>query len=342
MAASTLHDFLEAQASTGNKILRDVAATVSALAAAALDVRAAIDHAELESDAGIAGEATRGLDCEADSLFLAAMRSAPVAVYSSGDVGDPEILDREAPLALAIQPLSGAADIDANTPIATIFSLRPVADGTGADPRHPFLQHGRTQRAAGFFLYGPKLVLVLTLGSGTHVFAYSARRKQFVQSRAELVIAERAHEVVVEGSNHRHWHDAIRLYVDDCMKGSDGPRERDFAVRWSGSLVADTYRIVVRGGVFLHPGDYRQGGSRGHIGLVHAASPIALLIEQAGGAATDTVRAILDLVPVSLDQKTPFIFGAAREVARITRYHAEPSMIAERAPLFGNRGLFRA
>ncbi len=342
MAASTLHDFLEAEASTGNKILRDVAATVSALAEAALDVRALIDHAEIEHGAGIAGEATRALDGEADTLFQAAMRRAPVAVYSAGEGDAPVLLDREAALALAIHPLSGSGDIDANTPIATIFSLRAVAEAEGSDPRHVFLQPGRMQRAAGFFLYGPKLVLVLTLGSGTHVFSYSARRQQFVQTRAELVIAERAHEVVVEGSNHRHWHDAVRLYVDDCLKGSDGPRERDFAVRWSGSLVADTYRIVVRGGVFLHPGDYRQGGSRGHIGLVHAASPIALLIEQAGGAATDTVRDILDLVPLSLDQKTPLIFGAAREVARITRYHAEPSMIAERAPLFGNRGLFRA
>jgi len=149
-------------------------------------------------------------------------------------------------------------------------------------------------------------------------------------------------EMCIRDRNYRHWDEAVRLYVDDCLKGSAGPREKDFDMRWIASLVADAFRILVRGGVFLYPGDSRRGYANGRIRLVYEANPIAMLIEQAGGAATDGIYSILDLPPASLHQRTPLVFGAAREVARIGRYHTEPSVIAERSPLFGNRGLFRA
>jgi fructose-1,6-bisphosphatase I len=134
----------------------------------------------------------------------------------------------------------------------------------------------------------------------------------------------------------------VRLYVDDCLKGSEGPREKDFNMRWIASLVADCYRILIRGGVFLYPGDQRRGYGNGRLRLVYEANPIAFLVEQAGGAATDTVARILDIRPESLHQRIPFVFGSAREVTRISRYHTDPSSIGERSPLFGRRGLFRA
>jgi fructose-1,6-bisphosphatase I len=162
-----------------------------------------------------------------------------------------------------------------------------------------------------------------------------------VQAHESLAIAQRTQEFAINAANYRNWDEAVRLYIDDCLKGSEGPREKDFSMRWVASLIAETYRILMRGGVFLHPGDLRPGHGRGRLRLVYEANPIALLIEQAGGGATDTVGRILDIEPRSLHERVPLVFGAAREVDRIARYHTDPSMIAERSPLFGNRGLFR-
>ena len=164
----------------------------------------------------------------------------------------------------------------------------------------------------------------------------------FIQAYESRMIPPRTQEFAVNASNYRHWDEAVRLYVDDCLKGSEGPREKDFNMRWIACLVADCYRILTRGGVYLYPGDRRRGYHQGRLRLVYEANPIAFLIEQAGGAATDTVNRILDIEPGHLHQRIPLVFGSAREVERIARYHIEPSAIGERAPLFGNRGLFRA
>jgi fructose-1,6-bisphosphatase I len=163
-----------------------------------------------------------------------------------------------------------------------------------------------------------------------------------VQAKESLSIPPRTQEFAINAANYRHWDEAVRLYVDDCLKGSEGPREKDFNTRWIASLVAQCYRILTRGGVFLYPGDQRRGYHQGRLRLVYEANPIAFVVEQAAGAATDTVNRILDIEPESLHQRTPFVFGSAKEVERIGRYHTAPSLIGERAPLFGNRGLFRA
>ena len=149
-------------------------------------------------------------------------------------------------------------------------------------------------------------------------------------------------EFAINASNYRHWDEAIRLYVDDCVAGSDGPRDKDFNMRWIASLVADAYRILIRGGVFLYPRDGRKGYAHGRLRLVYEANPMALIMEQAGGQATDGVNRILDIPPKDLHQRTPLIFGSAKEVEKVGRYHADPSAIGNRHPLFGHRGLFRA
>lgn len=204
------------------------------------------------------------------------------------------------------------------------------------------MQPGTSLLGAGFFIYGPQLALVLSIGSGTHVFVQSTRLGTFVQAYESRIVPARAHEFAINAANYRHWDEAVRLYVDDCLKGSEGPRERDFNMRWIASLVADCYRILMRGGVFLYPGDRRRGYGHGRLRLVYEANPIAYLIEQAGGSATDTIDRILEIQPQSLHQRVPLVFGSSREVARIARYHTDPSSIGERSPLFGNRGLFRA
>lgn len=343
MIASTLDAFLNSYALSGQGTRTAVADTVRALASAALKVRAIMSHVGPGAADAILprgdDDPRSALGARAGAVFLDAMRDAPVAHYLDADAGRQLALDDAAPLAVAIHPLDGISNIDINAALGTIFSLLPSVDGNVADT---FRQPGRRQLAAGFIVYGPQLGLVLTLGNGTHVFVFSASVGVFVRAWESCAIPPEAREYAINASNYRHWHAAVRLYIDDCLSGADGPRQCDFDMRWGASLVAHIYRILMRGGVYLDPSDTRKGWANGRLGLVHQANPIAMLIEQAGGRATDTVSDVLDLVPETPEQKTPLVCGSTSEVTRITRYHTEPSMIAERAPLFGNRGLFRA
>jgi fructose-1,6-bisphosphatase I len=183
---------------------------------------------------------------------------------------------------------------------------------------------------------------VLTVGSGTKIFIHSSKYGDFIEAYDSVDIPKSSNEFAINASNYRHWEEPVRLYIDDCFAGAEGPREKDFNMRWIASLVADTYRILIRGGVFLYPADRRKGYASGRLRLVYEANPIAMIIEQAGGKATDAINRILDLHPTQLHQRTSFVFGSAEKVERIARYHIDPSMIGERSPLFGNRSLFRA
>lgn len=350
MAACTLDAFLNTITETAAEPLRrDCAEIVRSLAVAAVKIRNTINlgalgeaFAAVRGTANADGDRQRDLDVFADDVFLDAVRKTPVALYVSEELDNPVILDRNGTLAIALDPLDGSSNIDTNVSIGTMFSISPVIGLIDDQPIATFLQPGNRQIAAGFFIYGPQLSLVISFGSGTHIFVFSSRLGTFVQGYESRTIERRTNEFAINSANYRHWEEPIQLYVDDCLKGTAGPREKDFNMRWIASLVAEAYRILIRGGVFLYPADARNGYSHGRLRLVYEANPIAFLIEQAGGAASDTVNRILDLQPVSLHQRTPFVFGASKEVARIARYHTEPSFIAERSPLFGQRGLFRA
>jgi fructose-1,6-bisphosphatase I len=345
MSASTLDAYLNSFALGGDTCRLAIARTVSAFADAAMVLRKSINEGSLGSAFGnsrkvtnAAGDTQTDLDIHADSLFLAAARGAGAGYYASEELADPIIIDPDSPVAIAIDPLDGSSNIDTNVSIGTIFSVLPAL-GT---PEATFRQPGSRQLAAGFFIYGPQLALVLTLGSGTKIFILSARLGTFVEAYKTVAISPDTAEFAINASNYRHWDECVRLYVDDCLQGSEGPRARNFNMRWIASLVADTYRILIRGGVFLYPGDSRKGYRHGRLRLVYEASPVALLVEQAGGSATDGFTRILDLQPTDLHQRTPLIFGSRKEVEKIGRYHAEPSAIGNRHPLFANRGLFRA
>ncbi|MBK1623810.1 class 1 fructose-bisphosphatase [Afifella marina] len=345
---STLEAFLRAYSSTEDPQRLAVVETIRALARASRQIRDVVSQGQLGGDIGAArgstnadGDRQRFLDVRADEIVLAEMREAPVAAYASEEIGSPILLNPEGVLAVATDPLDGSSNIDTNVSIGTIFSILPhapnAADGVGTD----FAQPGRNQLAAGFFIYGPQLAMVLTVGEGTHVFVYSHRIGGYQQILDGVLISPNTNEFAINMSNYRHWDEAVRIYIDDCLQGSAGPRARDFNMRWIASLVADTYRIIARGGVFLYPRDNRRGYGEGRLRLVYEANPIAMLIEQAGGLATDGGFPILDQIPASLHQRTPFIFGSKKEVERILRYHEAPSLIGERAPLFTHRGLFR-
>ena len=349
MSGQTLQAFLRSGSFAQSDSAQDIAQTITALAKASLEVRKLttqgalnIAFAASRGSANADGDIQKDLDVVADSLFLEAMKGAPVALYGSEENSGAIFLDPEKPLALAIDPLDGSSNIETNVSIGTIFSILPVAGDISSDPLAPFMQSGRAQLAAGFFIYGPQLALVLTVGRGTRIFIHSAKYGEFIEAYPSISIPERSSEFAINASNYRHWEEPVRLYIDDCFAGVEGPREKDFNMRWIASLVADCYRILIRGGVFLYPGDKRKGYGQGRLRLVYEANPIAFLVEQAGGLATDSVNPILDLTPTALHQRTPLFFGSKDKVQRIARYHTDPAMMSERSPLFGNRGLFRA
>ncbi|TIU00368.1 MAG: class 1 fructose-bisphosphatase [Mesorhizobium sp.] len=348
MSAPSLEAFLASHGRAGYR--SDVLSILAALASAALKVNNSIRSGKLGAAPGGSreirnadGDIQKDLDIHADETFLDSLHNVPVLCVLSEERSAPVMLDPNGRIALAIDPLDGSSNIEANVSIGTIFSLLPATAAAATAPSEGlFLQPGSAQLAAGFFVYGPQLLLVLTLGKGTHIFLFSPQLGTFVQTHESIRIVERTNEFAINTSNYRHWDEAVRLYVDDCLKGEDGPRGRNFNMRWIASLVAEAYRVLIRGGVFLYPGDARAGYGNGRLRLVYEANPIAMLVEQAGGCATDTVNRILDITPATLHQRVPLVFGSAREVERVGRYHTEPSAIAERSPLFGNRGLFRA
>jgi len=191
-------------------------------------------------------------------------------------------------------------------------------------------------------IYGPATVLALTTGSGTHIFTLDRARDAFLLTHRNVAIPPLTNEYAINASNARYWDDPIRIFVHDCENGASGPRGRDYNMRWTGSPVADIFRILTRGGIYLYPGDARKGFHAGRIRLIYEANPMAWLVEQAGGRATTGKDRLLDAVPATLHQKTPLICGSREEVDYLARIVDGVDLRGERSPLFGRRGLFRA
>ena len=348
MTGQSLQAYLSSGTRIGARHGKSLADTIHALALGALEVRKLVTQGALNAgfaasrgSANSDGDVQKDLDVVADGIFLEAMRAQPVALYGSEENTHPILLDPAKPLALAIDPLDGSSNIETNVSIGTIFSITEVAGNPRTEPEASFLRPGREQLAAGYFIFGPQLALVLTLGAGTRIFIHSSRYGEFIEAYDSVQIPQRSTEFAINASNYRHWEEPVRQYIDDLVAGAEGPREKDFNMRWIASLVADCYRIMIRGGVFLYPADKRKGYGQGRLRIVYEANPIAMLVEQAGGKAIDGINRILDIQPATLHQRTPLIFGSAEKVERIARYHADPAMLSERSPLFGNRGLFR-
>ena len=241
---------------------------------------------------------------------------------------------------LAFDPLDGSSNIDVNVAVGSIFSvLRAPTPGT--DPQDSdFLQPGTEQVAAGYAIYGPSTMLVLSLGDGTHAFTLEPVLGEWVLSHPRLRIPSATREFAINASNSRFWEPAVKRYVDECMAGQAGPRGSDFNMRWIASLVAETHRILMRGGVFMYPRDTKDPSRPGRLRLLYEANPISMLIEQAGGRASTGRRRLLEVQPQSLHERIGLVFGSADEVARIEAYHDDSSNDGFDAPLFGKRGLF--
>ena len=287
------------------------------------------------------GDAQKELDIVCNDLMVEALKSAPVAVVGSEELEEALVLDAGQPVAVAMDPLDGSSNIETNAPIGTIFNVLPVAGEPSSDPEASFLQPGTAQLAAGYAIYGPHTAIVMSVGQGTQIFTLDRDAGEFVLTSERVQIPPETSEYAINGSNYRHWRDGTRRYINDCLAGKEGPRDKDFNMRWLASLVADTYRIFSRGGVFLYPGDERKGYDNGRLRLVYEANPIAMLIEQAGGRATAGQQRVLEVVPSALHERSAFIFGSRDEVRIIEHYKDTANGNGGSSPLFGKRGLFR-
>jgi fructose-1,6-bisphosphatase I len=344
--AVELRSFLS-QITDRDKGLTAACAAIAEIGAAAAEMAELIALGRLYGSIGAAtdhkntdGDVQKQLDLIADEKFIAALRRAPVAVVVSEELNEPLVLNEGAPIVVAIDPLDGSSNIDANVSIGTIFSILPVLPGAGEPTAH-FLQPGRVQLAAGFAVYGPQTSLVLAIAGKTQIFTFDRRVGAFIRTSADVQIKEDATEYAINASNYRHWDPSVKIFIDDCVKGADGPFGRNYNMRWIASLVAEAYRILLRGGLFLYPGDHREGYADGRLRLCYEANPMALVAENAGGAATDGHRRILDILPASIHVRSPLIFGSVWLVDLVSRFYADPHFSPERAPLFAQRGLMR-
>jgi fructose-1,6-bisphosphatase I/sedoheptulose-1,7-bisphosphatase len=242
---------------------------------------------------------------------------------------------------LLFDPLDGSGISDLNFSIGSIFSIlrspRPGEDAQESD----FLQPGTGQVCAGYALYGPATMFVLTVGTGAHGFTLDPELGEFLLSHPDISIPPVTSDFAINASNRRFWEPAVKLYVDECVAGQDGPRGRDFSLRWMGCMVAEAHRILMRGGVYLYPRDTRQPLKAGRLRLLYELNPIAFIVEQAGGLASTGLGRVMDLQPDGIHQRAPVLFGARDEVERLERYHREHNLREYDSPLFGTRGLFR-
>lgn len=248
--------------------------------------------------------------------------AAPREVIAGGD------------LALAMISLDGADNLEGNGPAGTIFALMP-ATGT---PEASFLRPARQMLAGGYIIYGASCRLMVSFGCGTQHYILDTDSNRFELAAARHLIPGSPTEFAIDAARYRHWPRPVRAYVDDCMAGLDGPRAKSFTMRWTGALVAETHRILMQGGICLCPADRRDNS--GGLRLLHQAAPLAMVIEQAGGRATDGALPVLDQSITDLRARTPLVFGSAEKVDRVAAYHDLPE--AEVSALFGHRGLFRA
>jgi len=297
----------------------------------------------------VQGETQKKLDVLSNELFTRLNEwGGHLAGMASEEMEQPYQISAKYPRGkylLVFDPLDGSSNIDVNVSVGSIFSiLRAPADvvASGRDVTEAdFLQPGAKQVAAGYALYGPTTMLVLTVGNGVHGFTLDPNLGEFMLTHQNLRIPADTQEFAINASNSRFWEAPIKRYVDECLAGRAGPRGKDFNMRWIASMVAEAHRILMRGGVFMYPRDTKDPTKPGRLRLLYEANPIAFLIEQAGGRASTGRQPMLSVQPTSLHQRIGVVFGSRNEVERIERYHAEPVDAPDVSPLFAERGLFR-
>jgi fructose-1,6-bisphosphatase I len=274
----------------------------------------------------VQGEVQKKLDIIANEVLIEANEwGGHLAAMASEEMDSIHVIPNRYPQGeylLLFDPLDGSSNIDVNVSIGTIFSVLKKPTNSPAVSEADFLQAGNQQVAAGYCVYGPQTTLVLTVGNGVAMFTLDREQGSFVLTHENVKVPEDTQEFAINMSNMRHWDTPVKRYIDECLAGTEGPREKNFNMRWIASMVADVHRILTRGGVFMYPWDKREPNKPGKLRLMYEANPMSWLIEQAGGAATNGKQRILDIKPDALHQRVSVILGSKNEVDRVTEYHA--------------------
>jgi fructose-1,6-bisphosphatase I/sedoheptulose-1,7-bisphosphatase len=336
-----------------NALILDVALACKAIARAVafgeLGGMLGNHAAEAGGSVNVQGETQKKLDV-ISNLYFTRMNECGghLAGMASEEMEDAYQIPAEHPRGkylLVFDPLDGSSNIDVNLSVGSIFSIlrapQDVVDSGRDVTEADFFQPGASQAAAGYALYGPTTMLVLSVGNGVAGFTLDPSLGEFMLTHPDLQVPEDAQEFAINASNSRFWEAPVKRYVDECLAGKTGPRGKDFNMRWIASMVAEAHRILMRGGVFMYPRDTKDPCRAGRLRLLYEANPIAFIMEQAGGRASTGRQPMLGVQPTSLHQRIGLVFGSKNEVERIERYHLEPVKTELDNPLFAERSLFR-
>lgn len=340
-----------------NALILDVAIACKAIArAVSLGELGGVlgNHASDEGGSiNVQGETQKKLDVLSNEVFIRRTEWAGnLAGMASEEMDLPYQIPPQYPRGkylLVFDPLDGSSNIDVNMTVGSIFSVLRCPPDLEAQPRDQqrdvveadFLQCGTKQVAAGYALYGPTTMLVLTVGNGVSGFTLDPNLGEFMLTHPKMQVPVDTQEFAINASNSRFWEAPVKRYVDECLAGKTGPRGKDFNTRWIASMVAEAHRILMRGGVFLYPRDSKDLSKPGRLRLLYESNPIGFIMEQAGARASTGQEPMLKVTPTSLHQRIGLVFGSKNEVERIERYHAEPAPRELDNPLFAERSLFR-
>ncbi len=328
-------------------LLVDVAAAVKAIAA--LSARGALGGATGSLDTvNVQGETQKPLDVLSNTAFVNTFQlGGLVAGVASEEMDDPFPIrapHKRGPFLAIFDPLDGSSNIDGNVSVGSIFSILR-APAKGEPQTADYLQSGSSQVAAGYALYGPATLLVITVGNGTHGFTLDREIGNFILTHRDIKIPADTSEFAINTSNERFWEPPVTRYINECKAGKTGPRERDFNMRWIASMVAEVHRILIRGGIFMYPRDNKDPSKPGRLRLMYEANPMSMIVEQAGGLSSTGRERIMDVVPTQIHQRIPVILGSRNEVERVVHYHQQFDSGTDqsyKSPLFSERGLYRS
>jgi fructose-1,6-bisphosphatase I len=315
---ATLHTYLDDRPGLPSslKTLVGLLAETCAVIGRTVNLSAVNDLQGALGQENVQGEEQKQLDVIANDIMMEEARWQGTVRGLASEEMETHVGFDSGEYLLIFDPIDGSSNVDVNGVVGTIFSVLKAPQGDLSES--DFLKPGREQVCAGYAIYGPQTTLVLTVGDGVSAFTPD-ETGVWVQTKAVMTVPAETREFAINMSNHRHWGAGVRRYIDECIAGKDGPRGADFNMRWLASMVGDVHRILTRGGIFLYPGDAKR--VNGKLRLMYEANPIALLIEQAGGQATDGVNRILDLQPTGLHQRTGVVLGSAEEVTRVAEYN---------------------
>lgn len=268
----------------------------------------------------VQGEEQKKLDVISNNMLKSALLASPaVRAIASEEEDDIVPANTDGEYLIAFDPLDGSSNIDINSMVGTIFS---IYHQVGSEPatEGDFLQPGKNQVAAGYVLYGPSTMLVFTTGNGVNMFTLDVEQGEFILTRENVKVDDETQEFAINMSNQRFWSEAMQNYVNDLVAGKDGPRAKNFNMRWVAAMVGDVHRILCRGGIFIYPWDNKDPNKAGKLRLMYEANPMGMLLEQAGGKAFTHTDRILDIQPEGIHQRVAVVLGAANEVDKCLSY----------------------